>query len=94
LPCLTRSTPSATVTVESTRLPGVLILQFERSRDEYGSFARAYCQLDLAEHGIDLTPVQISLALSGHLPVRASPRNLTHCHLKHSTGVSDPLCRA
>lgn len=43
-------------------LPGVYAIEPERHVDERGWFARMYYRPDFAEHGIDFTPVQVSVS--------------------------------
>ena len=43
-----------------TPLPGAWVLEVQKREDERGFFARAYCQREMAEHGLDLRFVQVN----------------------------------
>jgi dTDP-4-dehydrorhamnose 3,5-epimerase len=45
-----------------TEIPGVVLLEPERSEDDRGWFARAWCSRELAEHGLNPDLAQASLS--------------------------------
>ena len=47
-----------------TKLQGVYIIDLKKIEDDRGFFARAYCQKEFAEHGIELNWAQANLANS------------------------------
>lgn len=47
-----------------TRLQGAYILDLERKEDSRGFFARAFCQLEFAEHGLKSTIAQANIAFN------------------------------
>ena len=54
-----------------TELPisGAYLVELEPRTDHRGSFARAYCQRELAAHGIEFNVVQCNLASTLHAGV-------------------------
>ena len=44
------------------RLPGLCLIGMERQADDRGWFARAWCQREFAEHGLDTGLAQVSLS--------------------------------
>jgi dTDP-4-dehydrorhamnose 3,5-epimerase len=48
------------LTFRETGIGGVVIVEPTPQVDDRGSFARAYCRQEFAEHGIDFVPVQVS----------------------------------
>lgn len=54
------------VVMQCSELPivGAFVIDHPPHRDERGSFARAFCQRDLADVGIDVTVRQVNLSLS------------------------------
>lgn len=49
-----------------TKIQGVFVLDPERIEDERGFFARAWCQTEVEEHGIDPRLVQCNLSFNKH----------------------------
>jgi dTDP-4-dehydrorhamnose 3,5-epimerase len=49
-----------------TRLAGAHVIDLQRLEDERGFFARAFCQREFSEHGLDATVVQCNLSGSTH----------------------------
>ena len=47
-----------------TKLKGVFIIQPEKLEDERGFFARTWCQLEFAEHGLNPRVVQCSISFN------------------------------
>jgi dTDP-4-dehydrorhamnose 3,5-epimerase len=47
-----------------TELPGAFVIDLERREDERGFFARAWCERELAEHGLDTRVSQCNLAFN------------------------------
>jgi dTDP-4-dehydrorhamnose 3,5-epimerase len=47
-----------------TRLPGAFIVDLERREDERGFFARAFCQLEFEQHGLQPVVAQANLAFN------------------------------
>jgi dTDP-4-dehydrorhamnose 3,5-epimerase len=47
---------------EPTQIPGAVVIRPQRMEDERGSFARIYCERELAEQGLDPRLVQHSLS--------------------------------
>jgi dTDP-4-dehydrorhamnose 3,5-epimerase len=47
---------------ESSTIDGVWVVGLEPHRDERGSFARAFCATEFAEHGVDPTVCQANLS--------------------------------
>ncbi|MCC7207671.1 MAG: dTDP-4-dehydrorhamnose 3,5-epimerase [Anaerolineae bacterium] len=45
-----------------TPLPGVVLVELERRADARGSFARAFCAREFAEHGLNPTVAQCNLS--------------------------------
>ena len=45
-----------------TPIQGAYVIELEPRGDERGSFARAFCKKELAEHGVDFDIAQINLA--------------------------------
>ena len=45
-----------------TRLPGVFLIEIEKRSDERGFFARAWCQDEFNDHGLDPHFVQANVA--------------------------------
>jgi dTDP-4-dehydrorhamnose 3,5-epimerase len=52
------------VIFSETKLKGAFILDLERREDERGFFARAFCQRELAAHGLDPAVAQVNVAYS------------------------------
>lgn len=50
------------ISLTECNLHGVYVVAPESQVDERGSFTRTYCRREYAEHGVDFTPVQISLS--------------------------------
>lgn len=59
--CRTRRGGTLIVVTECD-LDGVFAIEPDRHDDERGFFARLYCRREFAAHGIDFTPVQISVS--------------------------------
>jgi dTDP-4-dehydrorhamnose 3,5-epimerase len=47
-----------------TQLPGAFVVELEQRMDERGSFARAWCGREFAEHGLDNRVVQCNLSFN------------------------------
>jgi dTDP-4-dehydrorhamnose 3,5-epimerase len=47
-----------------TRLAGAFIVELDRKEDQRGFFARAFCQREFAEHGLNEKVVQASLSFT------------------------------
>lgn len=50
--------------LESTPLQDLWVVVLDKRGDERGWFARTYCKSTLAEHGIDMPVVQMSMSMS------------------------------
>ncbi|UQZ91170.1 dTDP-4-dehydrorhamnose 3,5-epimerase [Deltaproteobacteria bacterium Smac51] len=71
-----------------TQIEGVTIIDLEPFEDHRGYFARAFCQADFHENGLDFQPVQANL--SGNLK-RGTLRGL---HYQAAPHQEDKLVRA
>ena len=47
-----------------TKLKGAFVLELEKLEDERGFFARTWCKLDFAKHGLDPNLVQCSVSFN------------------------------
>lgn len=47
---------------QTTRLPGVVIIELDPITDERGFFARAWCQKEASAHGLDVNFVQSNIS--------------------------------
>lgn len=70
------------------KIPGLWLLEPEPFEDHRGFFARVFCQSELAERGIDFTPVQANLS-GNHLA-----GTLRGLHFQRGAGAEDKLVRA
>jgi dTDP-4-dehydrorhamnose 3,5-epimerase len=64
----------------TTAIEGVLILELERHRDDRGFFARAFCRLEMSEHGVDFTPMQANLSHSNRMGTLRGLHYRRHAH--------------
>lgn len=49
-----------------TRIPGAFLIEIEKRSDARGFFARAWCENEFHEHGIDVQFVQANIGFSEH----------------------------
>ena len=47
-----------------TKLKGAFIIEIEKSEDDRGFFARAFCEKEFEAHGLTFNPVQANIAFS------------------------------